>query len=106
MIDGADGAIQLQRYHPGGQPRQNDGEIGAFSFHCLLATRGVLTRTGQPLGHVIEGMHQDAHLVVGGEWQAHIEVAFGDCTNAGHQILDGPYQASRRPESAVQRCEQ
>ena len=91
---------------PVDKPRENDREIGALGLDRLLAAPRLFARARQPLGHVVERMHQDAHLVVRGERQAHVEIALRDRARAGDQILNRTHQAPRSPERAVQRGEQ
>ena len=106
LVRGAHGAIGLQRNDAGRQAREDDCEVGALGLDRVLTAPRLLARTRQPLRHVVERMHQDAHLVVRGERQAHVEVALRDRARAGHEILDRTHQTPRGPERAVQRGEQ
>ena len=56
----------------------------------------------QALGHVVERMHEEAHLVVRGQRQARVEIALRDRARALHQVLDRLHEPLRREDRAVQ----
>ena len=65
----------------------------------LAAQRGLLAGAPQALGHVVERMHQEAHLVARGQRQPRAEVALADRARAGDQVLHRPRQPLRRRRS-------
>ena len=73
----------------------------ALALDGLLAVRGFLARAPQALGHVVEGVHQEAHLVARGQRQARAEIALADRARARDQILHRPHQALRGEDGAV-----
>ena len=89
MIGDAHGERAVEREHAGRQARENDREPRALALHGLLAARGLLVRAPQTLGHVVEGVHQEAHLVARRQRQARVEVALADRARAGDQVLHG-----------------
>ena len=105
-VGGAHAQVGLERDHARGQSRQDDREIGALGFGGLLRELLVLPRPAQPLGHVVERVHQEAHLVVRGERQARVEVALRDRARALHQVLDRLHEFLRGEDRAVPRRQQ
>jgi len=101
LVGGADPQVGLERDHARGEPCQNDGEIGALGLRRLLGLLLVLAGAAQPLGHVVERMHQETHLVVRGERQSRVEVALRDGAGAFHEVLDRLDEALRGEDRAV-----
>ena len=75
----------------------------ALALHRLLAVRRLRARAPQPLGHVVEGVHQKAHLVARGQRQARGEVALADRARALDEVLHRAHQALRGVDRAVDR---
>jgi hypothetical protein len=93
----------------GSQARQDDRQPLAFSFHRRLAARGLLARAAQPLGHVVERMHQEAHLVARRQRQARAEVALADRAGTRDQVLHRSRELLGGVDSAIYRgkhCQQ
>ena len=106
--DGAGGLVgdahrqrAVDRQHAGRQARQDDRQALALALHRLLAVRRLVARAPQALGHVVEGVHQEAHLVARGQRQARAEVALADRARARDQVLHRAHQALRGIDGAV-----
>ena len=103
LVGGAHGEGAVDGQHAGGQARQDDRQARALALHCLLAVRGLGARAAQALGHVVEGVHQEAHFVARGQRQARGEVALADRARALDQVLHRAHQALRGVDRAVDR---
>ena len=101
LVRRAHGHRAIDREHAGRQARQDDGEARALALHRLLAVRGLGARAPQPLGHVVEGVHQEAHLVARGQRQARGEVALAHRARALDQVLHRAHQALRGVDRQV-----
>ncbi len=64
----------------------------ALALHRLLAARGLFAGATQALRHVVERMHEEAHLVARRQRQARTEVALTDRARAGDEVLHGAGQ--------------
>jgi hypothetical protein len=62
---------------------------------------GFGVRAPQALGHVVEGVHQEPHLVARGQRQARPEVALADRARALDEVLHRTHQALRGVDRAV-----
>jgi len=67
LVGGAHHHAAVDGEHAGREARQDDGEALALALHRLLAVGRLGARPPQPLGHVVEGVHQETHLIARGE---------------------------------------
>jgi len=106
LVRRADPEVGLKRDHARGEPREHDREIGPLGLRHLLCCCWSSRATTQALGHVVEGVHEEAHLVVRGERQPRVEVALGDGARALHEVLDRLDETLRGEDRAVPGGEQ
>ena len=94
-------SIAIDAEHAGRQAREKNRETRALALHGLLAARRFFARAAQALGHVVERMHEEAHLVARRQRQARAEIALADGARAGDEILHGTREPLRREDRAV-----
>ena len=101
LIGGADPQIRLEAMTPVDRRARITARFArSLSTACWLARR-FLARAREPLRHVVERVHEKAHLVARRERHARVEVAVGDRARAGDEILNRQHEALRREERAV-----
>jgi hypothetical protein len=103
---GAHAQIGLERDHARRQAREDHREVRALGLGILLGAPLRLACAAQTLGHVVERVHEKAHLVVRRQWQPRVEIALGDGPGALDEVLDRLHEALRREDGAVPRGEQ
>ena len=105
-VRGTHAQVWLEGHDSGREAREDDRQVGTLGLRRLLRALLVLACAPQPLGHVVERVHQEAHLVVRRERQARVEVALRDGARALDQVLDRLHQPLRGKDRAVPRGEQ
>ena len=105
-VRGAHAQVGLERDHAGGEAREDHGEVRALGLGRLLRADLVRAGAAQPLGHVVEGMDEEAHLIVRRERQSRVEVALGHRPGSLHEVLDRLHQLLRGEDRPVPGREQ
>jgi len=105
-IGRAHGQVRLERHDARGEARENDGEVGPLGLGGLLRPHLGFAGPPQSLRHVVEGVHEEAHLVMRGERQPGVEVAFCNRAGALHEVLDRLHQLAGHEDRTVPGGEQ
>jgi hypothetical protein len=102
-IGGPHDHVAIDGQHSGREPRQDDREPLALSLDRLLALGRLGTGAPEFLGHVVEGVHEKAHLIARRQGQTCAEIAFADGARSLDEILHRAHEPLRGEDRAIDR---